>query len=349
MRIKRKLVRIVILFICAYIMLFQSSGLADIQYDQSLLSEFKRSIICLAQNDSIFREWNKWTIDQYVKAIDSIGLINESEIPLEQRDRWLTPYHALQYTFELLWGPRCVWTLEEQYDYAQFEIECGLSSETIVALPVTGDMTVDEARKIIRNSLNDKTGGVFFDSYIESIHFWNYPDLGKTWVFEYYSENSSTPQYTGYIYLKSGNVHVDIYDSLDLRKIYANKCFENGFMTFRWWPIHEQYEFYELVVSLQHQQRAKYGELPMFACQILENEYVMPTSDMMSTEEAISIATNHVDQSNHGEQLLNSIDCVWISLYRVPGVGNVYCVGFDSEEDSSNVIYVDAYSGDVLN
>ena len=61
-------------------------------------------------------------------------------------------------------------------------------------------------------------------NYHETVHFWRYPDLGGTWVFEYYGEDRKTPEYTGTLYQDTGSVQIDIYDKNDLRVLYQYYC-----------------------------------------------------------------------------------------------------------------------------
>ena len=50
-------------------------------------------------------------------------------------------------------GDKTTWSLEQQYEYAHFEIEIGLSDQTVAALPTAEDLSVDEARRLVQEKL----------------------------------------------------------------------------------------------------------------------------------------------------------------------------------------------------
>lgn len=319
--------------------------------DQELLSQFRQTIKQYQLETGFLSTWKENDIERFVQIAQDTGFADYSEWDSTECINWWTPSHGIQYVFELVWGSRNNWSLEEQYDYAQYEVECGLTEETIVALPTDEDVKVGEARTKVQAAIRNKTGSIDFDNYTESIHFWVYPEpeLGSTWVFEYYGENSITPAYSGYYFTGNGNIQVDIFDEFDLRNLYTEKCYAHEFKTFRWWTINEQYEFYELVVFLQQNQKGKYGYLPAFAQQILEHEYIMPTTDMIPPEQAKSIAVNYIIANQGNEPECNISNSVWISLYRITNNEVVYCIGLDSETSEENIIVlIDAFTGVML-
>ena len=178
-------------------------------------------------------------------------------------------------------------------------------------------------------------------NYHETVHFWRYPDLGGTWVFEYYGEDRKTPEYTGTLYQDTGSVQIDIYDKNDLRVLYQYYCALHNFKTFHWWGLDEQYEFYTLVASLQQRQIERYGELPTFAKQILEHQHVLPTDQMIEPDAAIEMARSHLHDDASSEQK------AYITLYKVSENRIVYEVGFDSSDAESDQVLIDALNGDV--
>ena len=247
--------------------------------------------------------------------------------------------------FEQVWGDKTTWSLEQQYEYAHFEIEIGLSGQTVAALPAAEDLSHDEARRLVQAKLyaelaqEKDTSIIDLGSYHESVHFWRYPDDGGAWVFEYYGEDRKTPEFTGTLYQDTGNISIDIHDKNDLRVLYQSHCALHHFQTFRWWELDEQYAFYTLVVSLQQRQIEKYGELPAFAKQILEHQHVLPTDQMIGAEAAMEIAWNHLEPS--AEQK------AYVTLYQDSEDRIVYEVGFDLSSTESIRVLIDAFSAEV--
>ena len=160
---------------------------------------------------------------------------------------------------------KTTWSLEQQYEYAHYEIEIGLSDQTVAALPTSEDLSVDEARRLVQEKLyaqlaaEEDASSIDLGNYHESVHFWRYPDYGGAWVFEYYGEDRKAPEFTGTLYQDTDIISIDIHDKNDLQALYQYHCALHNFKTFRWWGLDEQYEFYTLVVSLQQRQIEKYG------------------------------------------------------------------------------------------
>ena len=247
--------------------------------------------------------------------------------------------------FEEVWGDKTAWSLEQQYEYAHFEIEIGLIDQTVAALPTAEDLSVDEARRLVQEKLyaelaEEKDASLIdLGNYHESVHFWRYPDLGGTWVFEYYGEDRKTPEFTGTLYQDTDIISIDIHDKNDLQALYQYHCALHNFKTFRWWGLDEQYEFYTLIVSLQQRQIEKYGELPPFAKQILEHQHVLPTDQMIGVDAATEIARSHLEPSSEQE--------TYVTLYKDSEDRIVYEVGFDLSDAESNQVLIDAFSGQV--
>ena len=247
--------------------------------------------------------------------------------------------------FEEVWGDKTAWSLEQQYEYAHYEIEIGLSDQTVAALPTAEDLSVDEARRLVQEKLyaqlaaEEDASSIDLGSYHESVHFWRYPDYGGAWVFEYYGEDRKTPEFTGTLYQDTDIISIDIHDKNDLQALYQYHCALHNFKTFRWWGLDEQYEFYTLVVSLQQRQIEKYGELPPFAKQILEHQHVLPTDQMIGVDAATEIARSHLESSSEQE--------TYVTLYKDSEDRIVYEVGFDLSDAESNQVLIDAFSGQV--
>ena len=174
-------------------------------------------------------------------------------------------------------------------------------------------------------------------SYHESVHFWRYPDDGGAWVFEYYGEDRKTPEFTGTFSQDTDIISIDIHDKNDLQALYQYHCALHHFQTFHWWGLDEQYEFYMLVVSLQQRQIEKYGELPPFATQILENQHVLPTDQMIGADAAMEVARSQLDPSSEQK--------AYVTLYKDSEDRIVYEVGFDDAQ--SGWVLIDAFSGEV--
>lgn len=319
------------------------------------LSQFQTLLKQEQERSSFLDEWNDESIDLFTSIVKDSGIVIEYINPDKYYNgEWLTPYHALQNVFEEVWGDKTAWSLEQQYEYAYFEIEIGLSDQTVAALPTAEDLSVDEARKLVQEKLyaelaEEKDASLIdLGNYHESVHFWRYPDLGGTWVFEYYGEDRKTPEFTGTLYQDTDIISIDqdtdiisidIHDKNDLQALYQYHCALHNFQTFRWWGLNEQYEFYTLVASLQQQQIEKYGELPPFAKQILEHQHVLPTDQMIGVDAAIEIARSHLDPSSEQK--------AYVTLHKDSEDRIVYEVGFDLSSTESNRVFIDAFSGDV--
>lgn len=306
------------------------------------LSQFQTLLKQEQKRSSFLDEWNDESIDLFT------SIVKDSSIEYIDPDKyydgeWLTPYHALQNVFEEVWGDKTTWSLEQQYEYAHFEIEIGLSDQTVAALPTAEDLSVDEARRLVQQKLyaelaeEGDASRIDLGNYHESVHFWRYPDDGGAWVFEYYGEGEKAPEYTGTLYQDTGNISIEIHDKNDLQALYQSYCALHNFKTFRWWGLDDQYEFYTLVASLQQRQMEKYGELPPFATQILEHQHVMPTDQMIEPDVAIEIARSQLDPSSEQK--------AYITLYQDSEDRIVYEVGFDDAQ--TNPVLIDAFSGEV--
>ena len=320
-------------------------ALAQSQKNQSEnLSQFKTRLKQEQEQTGFLNEWNDESVDLFASIAKDSGL-DMAGIDPDKYEAWLTAYHALQDVFEQLWGDKRTWSLEQQYEYAHYEIEIGLSDQTVAALPTAEDLSVDEARRLVQEKLyaqlaaEEDASSIDLGNYHESVHFWRYPDYGGTWVFEYYGEDRLKPEYTGTLYQDTGSVQIEIYDKSDLWVLYQSHCALHNFNTFRWWGLDVQYEFYTLVVSLQQRQIEKYGELPPFAKQILEHQHVLPTDQMIGVDAAIEIARSHLEPSSEQE--------TYVTLYKDSEDRIVYEVGFDLSDAESNQVLIDAFSGQV--
>lgn len=320
-------------------------ALAQSQKNQSEnLSQFKTRLKQEQEQTGFLNEWNDERIDLFASIAKDSGL-DMAGIAPDKYEAWLTAYHALQDVFEQVWGDKTTWSLEQQYEYAHYEIEIGLSDQTVAALPTAEDLSVDEARRLVQEKLyaelaeEKDASSIDLGNYHESVHFWRYPDYGGAWVFEYYGEDRLKPEYTGTLYQDTGSIQIEIYDKNDLWVLYQSHCALHNFKTFRWWGLDEQYEFYTLVVSLQQRQIEKYGELPPFAKQILEHQHVLPTDQMIGVDAATEIARSHLEPSSEQE--------TYVTLYKDSEDRIVYEVGFDLSSTESNRVLVDAFSGQV--
>lgn len=320
-------------------------ALAQSQKNQSEnLSQFKTRLKQEQEQTGFLNEWNDESIDLFASIAKDSG-IDMAGIDPDKYEAWLTAYHALQDVFEQVWGDKTTWSLEQQYEYAHYEIEIGLSDQTVAALPTAEDLSVDEARRLVQEKLyarlaaEEDASSIDLGNYHESVHFWRYPDYGGAWVFEYYGEDRKTPEFTGTLYQDTDIISIDIHDKNDLQALYQYHCALHNFKTFRWWELDEQYEFYTLVVSLQQRQIEKYGELPPFAKQILEHQHVLPTDQMIGVDAATEIARSHLESSSEQE--------TYVTLYKDSEDRIVYEVGFDLSSTESNRVLVDAFSGQV--
>ncbi|HIS41467.1 MAG TPA: hypothetical protein IAC11_01125 [Candidatus Limiplasma pullicola] len=316
---------------------------AQSQKNQSeSLSQFKARLKQEQERSGFLDEWNDESMDLFASIAKESG-IDREDINPDKYEAWLTAYHALQDVFEQVWGDQTTWSLEQQYEYARYETEIGLSDQTVAALPTAEDLSVDEARRLVQEKLYTELAEerdaslIDLGNYHESVHFWRYPDDGGAWVFEYYGEGEKAPEYTGTLYQDTGNISIEIHDKNDLQALYQSYCALHNFKTFRWWELDEQYEFYALVVSLQQRQMEKYGELPPFATQILEHQHVMPTDQMIEPDVAMEIARSQLDPSSEQK--------AYITLYKDSKDRIVYEVGFDDAQ--TNRVFIDAFSGDV--
>ena len=322
-------------------------ALAQSQKNQSEnLSQFQTLLKQEQERSSFLDEWNDESIDLFTSIVKDSGIVIEYINPDKYYNgEWLSPYHALQNVFEEVWGDKTAWSLEQQYEYAHFEIEIGLIDQTVAALPTADDLSVDEARRLVQEKLyaqlaaEEDASSIDLGNYHESVHFWRYPDYGGAWVFEYYGEDRKTPEFTGTLYQDTDIISIDIHDKNDLQALYQYHCALHNFKTFRWWELDEQYEFYTLVASLQQRQIEKYGELPPFAKQILEHQHVLPTDQMIGVDAATEIARSHLEPSSEQE--------TYVTLYKDSEDRIVYEVGFDLSDAESNQVLIDAFSGQV--
>ena len=314
---------------------------AQTQTNQSEnLSQFKARLKQEQEATGFLDEWNDESKDLFA------GIAKDSGIDIVDPDKheaWLTAYHALQNVFEQVWGDQTTWSLEQQYEYAHYEIEIGLSGQTVAALPAAEDLSLDEARRLVQEKLYAElaeerdASRIDLGNYHESVHFWRYPDDGGAWVFEYYGEDRKTPEFTGTLYQDTDIISIDIHDKNDLQALYQYHCALHHFQTFHWWGLDEQYEFYMLVASLQQRQIEKYGELPPFATQILENQHVLPTDQMIGADAAMEVARSQLDPSSEQK--------AYVTLYKDSEDRIVYEVGFDDAQ--SGWVLIDAFSGEV--
>lgn len=310
------------------------------------LSRFKDQLKQEQEKIGFLDAWNDESMDLFTSIVKDSGIVIEYIDPDKYYDgEWLTPYHALQNVFEQVWGDKTTWSLEQQYEYAHFEIEIGLSGQTVAALPAAEDLSVDEARRLVQEKLyaelaEEKDASLIdLGNYHESVHFWRYPDDGGAWVFEYYGEDRKTPEFTGTLYQDTDIISIDIHDKNDLRVLYQSHCALHNFQTFRWWGLDDQYEFYTLVASLQQRQIEKYGELPAFAKQMLEHQHVLPTNQMIGADAAMEMARSHLEPS--AEQK------AYVTLYQDSEDRIVFEVGFDSSDAESDRVLIDAFSAEV--
>ena len=320
-------------------------ALAQSQRNQSEnLSQFKARLKQEQEKTGFLDKWNDESIDLFASIAKDSGIVIGYIDPDKYYDgEWLTPYHALQNVFEEVWGDQTTWSLEQQYEYAHYEIEIGVSDQTVAALPAAGDLSVDEARRLVQEKLYAElaeerdASRIDLGNYHESVHFWRYPDDGGAWVFEYYGEDRKTPEFTGTLYQDTDIISIDIHDKNDLQALYQYHCALHHFQTFHWWGLDEQYEFYMLVASLQQRQIEKYGELPPFATQILENQHVLPTDQMIGADAAMEVARSQLDPSSEQK--------AYVTLYQDSEDRIVYEVGFDDAQ--SGWVLIDAFSGEV--
>ena len=118
------------------------------------LSQFKTRLKQEQEKSSFLDEWNDENMDLFASIVKDSGIVIENIDPDKYYDgEWLTPYHALQNVFEEVWGDKTTWSLEQQYEYAHYEIEIGLSDQTVAALPTAEDLSVDEARRLVQEKL----------------------------------------------------------------------------------------------------------------------------------------------------------------------------------------------------
>ena len=320
-------------------------ALAQSQRNQSEnLSQFKARLKQEQEKTGFLDKWNDESIDLFASIAKDSGIVIGYIDPDKYYDgEWLTPYHALQNVFEEVWGDKTTWSLEQQYEYAHYEIEIGVSDQTVAALPAAGDLSVDEARRLVQEKLYAElaeerdASRIDLGNYHESVHFWRYPDDGGAWVFEYYGEDRKTPEFTGTFCQDTDIISIDIHDKNDLQALYQYHCALHHFQTFHWWGLDEQYEFYMLVVSLQQRQIEKYGELPPFATQILEHQHVLPTDQMIGADAAMEVARSQLDPSSEQK--------AYVTLYKDSEDRIVYEVGFDDAQ--SGWVLIDAFSGEV--
>lgn len=344
--------RVGVLLLC--LMLFiPTCGLTDNLVSDNLY-RFKLAVVDKQEQTSFLTVWDNVGKQQLIELISDHHLCDTSSEVTELSATWHTPAHGIQYAFEQAWGSKLHWTLQQNHEYALFEIECGISQSTVVALPMLGDMPVDEARtyvqEAIRNQASDKQyefNGKF-EAYIERVQFWRYPDYGSVWVFEYYGDSSITPELSGMIYLDTLNITVEIHDNLDMQYLYRQKCFENGFQPYKCWSLDEQAEFYRQLVALKEHQLMVYGFIPSFAETILSYEHVLPSDNMLPMAEAQMFARERVSRYlNEGTAAAN-ISFSGVSLIRITDDRAAYCFYFEAYDNVQEIIAVDAYTGNII-
>ena len=220
---------------------------AQSQKNQSeSLSQFKARLKQEQERSGFLDEWNDESMDLFASIAKESG-IDREDINPDKYEAWLTAYHALQDVFEQVWGDQTTWSLEQQYEYARYETEIGLSDQTVAALPTAEDLSVDEARRLVQEKLYTELAEerdaslIDLGNYHESVHFWRYPDDGGAWVFEYYGEGEKAPEYTGTLYQDTGNISIEIHDKNDLQALYqsysrpsAGGSWTNSMSSMRW-------------------------------------------------------------------------------------------------------------------
>ena len=157
-------------------------ALAQSQKNQSEnLSQFKARLKQEQEQTGFLNEWNDESIDLFASIVKDSGL-DMAGIDPDKYEAWLTAYHALQDVFEQVWGDKTTWSLEQQYEYAHYEIEIGLSDQTVAALPTAEDLSVDEAKRLVQEKLyaqlaaEEDASSSDLGNYHERVHFWRSPD-----------------------------------------------------------------------------------------------------------------------------------------------------------------------------
>lgn len=134
-------------------------------------------------------------------------------------------------------------------------------------------------------------------------------------------------------------------DPLNMYVLYWQKCAENQYRTFRQWPLEEQAAFQQVLKPLRQRQIDKYGGLPPFAVQILANEHLLPTEEMLPQTQAVETAWLCARQ-RLGSGADGAEACV--SLYKTP-LGLVFWhVEFRCDGETLLEVKVDAFTGGML-
>lgn len=134
-------------------------------------------------------------------------------------------------------------------------------------------------------------------------------------------------------------------DPQNMYVFYMQKCAEHSYRTFRQWPLEDQAAFAEALKLLRQRQLDRYGSLPPFAEQILANEHLLPTDEMIPQNQAVEIALTCARQ-RLGSAADGAEPCV--SLYKTP-LGLVFWhVEFRRDRETLLEVKVDAFSGGML-
>lgn len=134
-------------------------------------------------------------------------------------------------------------------------------------------------------------------------------------------------------------------DPLNMEALYWQCCAAHGYRTFRQWSLEDQAAFAGLLKVLRRRQLDRYGGLPAFAQQILANEYLLPTDEMLPQAQAVEAARRYARQQP-GFAAAEAEVCV--SLYQT-SLGLVFWhVEFRSGRETLLKVRVDAFTGGAL-
>ncbi len=321
------------------------------QSNDAQMTLFADALLSLQQETGFLHRWEETDVDTFTNLLQAQQLYQSDGIDI-QPSSWTTAYHALRYAYEQLWGDSRLWSLQEQYVYAEMEKNCGLRTDIIESFPDESDLPFEDARILAQKQIRDMGDAknyngeaIDFDALVESYHFWNYPEYGHVWVFAYYDAEDTTPIYRATLYHNGTQSQIDYYDANEMYNVYTQWYYARGLTSFSHWSIHDQYAFYECLLSLYDRQMNRYGALPQVAKIVLEKKRLPIQVGMIEEAQAIILAKELLKENTVvSDNDINAM-VITLSLYENEDGLAVYDVGFGESNQIQYAITIDAYSG----
>ncbi|MEG1013435.1 MAG: PepSY domain-containing protein [Clostridia bacterium] len=315
------------------------------------IDEFSDNVVKRQNETGFLGKWGKADIESFVEILKSFGLYDPEELSADMSS-WETAAHGLRYAYEQVWGASRTWSLEHQHKYAEFELRCGIRDSIIESFPNKDDLSFDDARTLAQQLIRDMGDfknyngkSIDFNALEESYHFWDYPEEGRTWVFEYYDIGMDRATFSVCLYNNGSTPQVDYYDSEEMYNVYTEWYYLRGLQPFHYWSVNDKYEFYQRLLNLYDRQMERYGVLPEIAKLVLQKNYICQQEGMIDETQATSLARLVLNEQMHLDDQTIDAMLVGISLCESKNGVPLYEIGFWNQNEEQYHIDIDAYTG----